>query len=150
MVSTIYRERGFGWWMIGALWGTAFAILRTPFTVAQAAATPLDDHQDQGGHGGHGGAGPDAAVMGLVPEAAGVKTLPPAYQADPAKPAASASAAARGPNLNGDLPNSDIRLPGAPRRHHATAPSASSFPRNSARGSLMVPDMPPPMELLPR
>ena len=100
MVYTIYRERGLGWWMIGALWGTAFAILRTPFTVAQATAAPFDDHQDQGGHGGHGGAGPDAAVMGLVPEAAGVKTLPPAYQADPAKPAASAYAATRGPDLN--------------------------------------------------
>ncbi len=75
---------------------------------------------------------------------------PPAYQADPAKPAAYAYTAARGPDLNGDLPDSDIRLPGAPRHHHATAPSAASFPRNSTRGSLMVPDMPPQMELLPR
>ncbi len=89
-------------------------------------------------------------MVGVGPGAAGVKALPPAYQADPAKPAASAYAAARGPDLNSDLPNSDIRLPEAPRRHHATAPSAASFPRNSTRGSLMAPDMPPQMELLPR
>ena len=154
-VYTIYRERGMGWWVVGALWGTAFTILRTPFTIAQAAVdaavAPLDDHPDQDGPGGHGGAGQGVAVMGLAPGAAVVKPLPPAYQADPVKPAASAYAAARGPDLNSDLPDSDIRLPGAPRRHHhATAPSAASFPRNSTRGSLMIPDMPPQMELLPR
>ncbi len=90
------------------------------------------------------------AVMGVGPGAAGVKTLHPAYQADPTKPAASAAAAARDPDLNSDLPDSDIRLPGAPRRHHAMAPSLASFPRNSTRGSLMIPDMPPQMEVLPR
>ncbi len=82
-------------------------------------------------------------MVGVGPAAAGIKTLPPAYQADPTKPAASAYAAARGPDLNGDLPDSNIRLPGAPRRHHATAPSAASFPRNSTRDSLMIPNMPP-------
>ncbi len=51
----------------------------------------------------------------------------------------------------GDQPQRrPVRLSGAPRCHHATAPSAASFPRNLTRGSLMVPDMPPPMELLPR
>ncbi len=153
-VYTIYRERGLDWWIMGALWGTTFTILRTPFTIAQAAidaaVAPLDDHQDQGGHGGHGGAGQDLAVMGMGPGAAGVKTLPPAYQADPTKLTAAAYAAARGPDLNSDLPDSDIRLPGAPRRYHATAPSIASFPRNSTRGSLMIPSMPPQMELLPR
>ncbi len=59
--------------------------------------------------------------MGVGPGAAGVKTLHPAYQADPTKPAASAAAAARDPDLNSDLPDSDIRLPGAPRRHHPLA-----------------------------
>ncbi len=76
--------------------------------------------------------------------------MPPAHQADPTKPADPAYAAARGPDLNSDLPDSDIRHPGAPSRHHATARSAASFPRNSTKGSLMVPNMPPQMELLPR
>ncbi len=141
-----------GWWILGALWGTVFTILRTPFTIAQAAVdaavAPLEDHQGPGPgpHGGAGGRGGaragGVAVLGLEADGTKVKALPPAYQADP-------RAAARGPDLNSDLADSDIRLPGAPRRHHSAAVSAASFPRSSARDSV-IPEMPPEMELLPR
>ena len=33
----LYRERGFGWWMLGALWSTAFGILRAPVDLFKAA-----------------------------------------------------------------------------------------------------------------
>ncbi len=147
----IYRARGLGWWIVGAMWGTVFTILRTPFTIAQAAVdaavAPLEDHQGppgpHGGPGGQGGAGAGGvAVLGLEADQAEAKALPPAYQADP-------RAAARGPDLNADLADSNIRLPGAPRRHHSAATSAASFPRSSARDSV-IPEMPPEMELLPR
>ncbi len=155
----IYRERGIGWWMVGALWGTVFTILRTPFTIAQAAVdaavAPLDDHQDQGphgGHGGHGGAGAGGvAVLGVEASPAGAKAPPPAYQAGLARQASTPYAAARGPDLDKDLADSDIRLPGAPCRHcpRSAATSAASFPRDTSRDSV-IPEMPPEMELLPR
>ena len=40
-VYTIYRERGLGWWMVGALWDTAFAILRIPSQSPRPPSTLL-------------------------------------------------------------------------------------------------------------
>ena len=31
----LYIERGFGWWMLAAFWGTIFAVLRSPVTLIQ-------------------------------------------------------------------------------------------------------------------
>ena len=152
-VYIIYRQRGLGWWVVGALWGTLFNILRMPFTIVQAAVAaavvPLDDHPNQGGHGGKGGAAAGVAILGMEAWVNGAKAFPPAYQVEPPRQAASHYAAARGPDLNQDLPYSDIRLPGAPRCHPHQGSSAPSFPRGGARDSI-VPEMPPEMELLPR
>ncbi len=41
-VYIIYRERIMGWWIVGALWGTPFTILRTPFMIAQASVDAAD------------------------------------------------------------------------------------------------------------
>lgn len=81
-----------------------------------AAVAPFDNHQGQGTLRGPGTPG-EAALLGTDAQNTGIKTLPPAYQTEPRKPAAPAAtlhAAVRSPALNGDLPDAKIHLPGAP------------------------------------
>jgi hypothetical protein len=37
----LYSERGFGWWMIGAVWHTAFLVIRAPMELAKEATNAL-------------------------------------------------------------------------------------------------------------
>ena len=49
----LYRERGAGWWMLAAIWHTAFLVIRVPWVTVQEAmeqvTAPLYDPRGSGG-----------------------------------------------------------------------------------------------------
>ncbi len=42
-IWVLYAERGCGCWLLGALWGTLFTLLRAPVVVLKGAAQQLRD-----------------------------------------------------------------------------------------------------------
>ena len=96
-VFYLYQQRGFGWWLAGALWGTAFTLIKAPFEVVRGVGRQIvagdypivPPHQDQwnlerevrGARGSGGGASADAKLLeaeeGRGPDGAPIYNPPP-------------------------------------------------------------------------